>query len=165
MNVSAKTDSLKVLKRLKTAHQCGDWWLLCRFWSQPTLVTFIAKWRERCRFCDDIRARNSTLIRRRRWEKCSTPTQSKSGRADSDCLTYWLILYAFGHVGPVVACSIRDRMSHVRIPKRTLVVVAKLSIRHWLGSLVYGRARVPSSRPSHGTHWHGPTQPTTWTQV
>ena len=35
-------------------------------------------------------------------------------------------------------------------------------LRYWLDSLVYVRARGPSSKPSHGAHWHGPTQPTTW---
>ena len=35
-------------------------------------------------------------------------------------------------------------------------------LRRWLSSLVYARARGPSSRPSHGAHWHGSTQPTTW---
>ena len=35
-------------------------------------------------------------------------------------------------------------------------------LRRWLGSLVYARARGPSSKPSYGAHWHGPTQPTTW---
>ena len=35
-------------------------------------------------------------------------------------------------------------------------------IRRLLGSLVYVRARGPSSKPSQGAHWHGPTQPTTW---
>ena len=33
-------------------------------------------------------------------------------------------------------------------------------LRRWLGSLVYVSVRGPSSRPSHGAHWHGPTQPT-----
>ena len=31
--------------------------------------------------------------------------------------------------------------------------------KRWLYSVVYVRARGPSSRPGHGTHWHGPTQP------
>ena len=34
-------------------------------------------------------------------------------------------------------------------------------LMRWLGSLVHDRARDPSSRPSHGTHWHGSTQSTT----
>ena len=34
-------------------------------------------------------------------------------------------------------------------------------LRCWLGSLVYVRVKGPSSEPSYGAHWHGPTQPTT----
>ena len=37
-------------------------------------------------------------------------------------------------------------------------------LRRWLGSRVYIRARDPSSKPSYGAHWHGPTQPTTWSK-
>ena len=35
-------------------------------------------------------------------------------------------------------------------------------LKRWLGSLAYVPLRVRSSTPGHGTHWHGPTQPTTW---
>ena len=38
-------------------------------------------------------------------------------------------------------------------------------LRRWLGSLLYVRTRDPSSKPSQGAHWHGPTQPTTRAEV